>query len=74
MNPTGKYHIGVKAAFSLFPSSLVTRMKKERKEQLWNKTHRQTLATAIKEKGTDKPPSPPVSEVSKSNAALGEQA
>ncbi len=44
--PSGRYHLGIKAAWELFPSSLVQRLKKERQET-FERTHRQLLAQVL---------------------------
>ncbi|KAK7483877.1 hypothetical protein BaRGS_00024894 [Batillaria attramentaria] len=48
VNPSGKYHVGVKPAFDLYPKGLVDRMKKERREHMWDPTHRVALADATR--------------------------
>ncbi|XP_031554866.1 tripeptidyl-peptidase 2-like [Actinia tenebrosa] len=48
-NPTGKYHVGVKNLFSLFPERLRSRRKKERKEKFWDPLHRKCSADALRE-------------------------
>lgn len=45
-NPSGKYHIGLKAAFDLYPKGLTDRIKKERREEMWDPPHRVALAEA----------------------------
>ena len=47
-NPSGKYHIGLKAAQDLYPKGLSDRMKKERRELLWDPPHRLALAEATR--------------------------
>ena len=41
-NPSGKYHIGMKRAYELFPRRLVTRVKKKRREK-WDERQRAAL-------------------------------
>ncbi len=44
-NPTGKYRIGIKRAYELFPRDLVSRLKRKRKEK-WDAAQRKTVADA----------------------------
>ncbi len=37
-NPSGEWHVGLKRAYELFPKSLVTRVKAERRKE-WDKKH-----------------------------------
>ncbi|XP_019851608.1 PREDICTED: tripeptidyl-peptidase 2 [Amphimedon queenslandica] len=48
-NPSGKWHVGVKAAFELFPNLLKTRLQKEFVEKEWNPAHLRALAEAERE-------------------------
>ncbi|EEB17144.1 tripeptidyl-peptidase, putative [Pediculus humanus corporis] len=45
-NPSGKFHIGIKNLFDLYPKSLLERMEKERKEKLWDPIHKTVSAEA----------------------------
>ena len=42
-NPGGKWRVGIKAAYELFPGSLVSRLKRERKKE-WDKQQRERMA------------------------------
>jgi tripeptidyl-peptidase-2 len=48
-NPSGQWHIGVKAAYELFPKLLQTRLNKDIKEKIWDPTHGSCLAAASQE-------------------------
>lgn len=47
-NPTGKFHIGIKNGFDLYPAKLKERIEKERKENLWDPGHKEALAEATR--------------------------
>jgi tripeptidyl-peptidase-2 len=42
-NPSGKYYIGMKPLFDLCPVALITRLKQERKEKLWQPLNEQAI-------------------------------
>ncbi|XP_076034964.1 tripeptidyl-peptidase II isoform X2 [Oratosquilla oratoria] len=44
VNPSGKYHIGMKGAYSLYPQKLRERIVKERKEKSWDPVHKIVMA------------------------------
>jgi len=48
VNPSGKYHVGVKSAVDLYPSSIKDRILKERREKLWEEGHKGALAEAVR--------------------------
>ncbi|KPM02963.1 tripeptidyl-peptidase 2 [Sarcoptes scabiei] len=47
-NPTGKYHIGVKNVYELFPESVRTRIKKDYVKKVFQPIHKPLLAEAMK--------------------------
>lgn len=48
VNPSGKYHIGIKAAYELFGKPLKDRVANDRKDKLWNPHHKLALAAATR--------------------------
>ncbi|EDO30245.1 predicted protein [Nematostella vectensis] len=48
VNPSGVYHVGIKSLFSLFPDKLQQRIKKERKEKLWDPFHNSRVAETMR--------------------------
>jgi tripeptidyl-peptidase-2 len=47
-NPSGKWRVGLKSAFSFFPKALITMMKKKRKKK-WMEAHSDLVAKAQRE-------------------------
>ncbi|XP_020282375.1 tripeptidyl-peptidase 2 isoform X2 [Pseudomyrmex gracilis] len=48
-NPTGKYHIGLRNLYSLYPNKLKERVIAERKKRLWDDGHKTALAEASRQ-------------------------
>ncbi|XP_062522156.1 tripeptidyl-peptidase 2-like isoform X3 [Corticium candelabrum] len=48
-NPSGRWHVGVKSAYELFPKLLRTRLNTEIKKKLWDPAHERSLAVAAQE-------------------------
>ena len=46
--PSGKFHIGVKAAYDLFPKPLRERVGNEARDKVWHPQHRATLTEALR--------------------------
>ena len=49
INPSGKFHIGIKGAYELFGKVLKDRVANERKEKLWNPSHKLALAATSRQ-------------------------
>uniref|UniRef100_A0ABD2WWK7 Tripeptidyl-peptidase 2 n=1 Tax=Trichogramma kaykai TaxID=54128 RepID=A0ABD2WWK7_9HYME len=47
-NPSGKYHLGVKGAYSLYPSKLRERIEQSRKKKSWDEGHKTALVEATR--------------------------
>uniref|UniRef100_A0A5S6QUS5 Tripeptidyl-peptidase 2 n=1 Tax=Trichuris muris TaxID=70415 RepID=A0A5S6QUS5_TRIMR len=48
-NPSGKYHLGVKAIYELYPESLKKRIQNEKKKKYWDPVHRLAIADMNKQ-------------------------
>uniref|UniRef100_A0A2P2I7P3 Tripeptidyl-peptidase 2 n=1 Tax=Hirondellea gigas TaxID=1518452 RepID=A0A2P2I7P3_9CRUS len=53
-NPTGEYHIGVKTAYSLYPTKLKDRIVKERRERLFDPQHKKMQEAAMRKLQVEK--------------------
>ncbi|XP_018023008.1 tripeptidyl-peptidase 2 isoform X2 [Hyalella azteca] len=47
-NPSGQFHLGVKSAYSLYPSKLREKLMKERKEQFFEPQHKKLQEDAMR--------------------------
>jgi tripeptidyl-peptidase-2 len=50
VNPSGQWHVGVKRAFDLFTTTLITRLRKERRKA-WDTQHRECVTSALAAEG-----------------------
>ncbi|XP_039278356.1 tripeptidyl-peptidase 2 isoform X2 [Nilaparvata lugens] len=47
-NPTGKFHVGLKNGYDLYPKSLKEKVEKERREKFWDPEHKSVSAETIR--------------------------
>jgi len=47
-NPTGRFHIGMKSSFELYPRGLLNRIIPERRQKLWDEDHKKATAEAVR--------------------------
>lgn len=47
--PDGKFHIGVKVAYELYPKPLKERITSEKRDKVWSPQHRAALSDALRE-------------------------